>query len=271
MQTPNDTDGPTKFPYEGEGDAPVSGGRKERALSLVEEMLRELRTMKFTYREIETFVRLKIMEHESRLGDLNIVAVDCNPEALSIFEDQLRYISRVRIHRMLLHELRESDDTEAVLQHFNLILTTTTHHTEVVGMAPSLADRIVEARVSPSETTELEMEKLRQAARVGVVCRSDEFLRIIKDHLGRRVSDVEQVESRRETEDLFLSDFLNDKDVLVIPPDSTLGRVQDHATALRRFVADGGRIIKFEYQLDRGSLLRIEERISDLLEIERSS
>ncbi len=259
------------MPDDVDSGVPGGGGRKERALTLIDEMLCELRSMRFTYREIETFVRLKIMEHESRIADLNIVAIDCNPEALSIFEDQLRYISRVRIHRILLSELRENETPEAMLGQFNLILTTTTHYNELVGMVPSLADRILEARVSPSEKTELEMERLRHAVRIGVICRSDEFLRIIKDHLSLRLSAPGQVDSRREQHDLYLSEFLNDKDVLVIPPDSTLGQGKDDAAALRGFAGRGGRIIKFEYQLDRGSLIRIEERISDLLETERSS
>ncbi len=269
MQTPNETDGSRRTPPEAEGGDAERGGRKERALSFIEEMLRELRGMKFTYREIETFVRLKIMEHEARLADLSIVAIDCNPEALSIFEDQLRYISRIRIHRMLLHELREGENAEGVLRQFNLILTTSTHYNEVVGLAPSLADRVLQARVSPSEKTEIEMERLRHAVRIGVICRSDEFLQIIKDHLNKAAPEARGVESRREGEDLHLSDFLNDKDVLVIPPDSTLGRRKGDAEALRGFAGRGGRIIKFEYQLDRGSLNRIEERISELLETER--
>jgi len=39
----------------------------------------------------------------------------------------------------------------------------------------------------------------------------------------------------------------------------------EYKTTNERFVAAGGRLIRFEYRIDRGSLSHIEDRISALL------
>ena len=67
--------------------------------------MRELTDLRFTYQEIRTMVDLIILDLEERFENLNVVVVDCSPEALRLFSRQLGFVSRIGIKTVLLGEL----------------------------------------------------------------------------------------------------------------------------------------------------------------------
>ena len=59
-----------------------------------------------------------------------------------------------------------------------------------------------------------------------------------------------------------LAEFLQDKTVLIVPPGFVPAPGAPGA-ALRGFTSRGGKIIRFEYQIERGALLYLEKIISE--------
>lgn len=243
----------------------IPTGRKERALKLVDNLLDELRGMNFSYQEIRTFLELKIIEREEKLENFNVAMIDCNPESLAIFERQLTFLKRVKVARFLLDEIVADPEAEKRLRPFDLILTTSTHYSELLGKLPGLREKLIQVAVSPSQQTIIDMASISPTQRIGVVCESENFLaRVISrlKNMGLISGTVPCLFIKDEDK---LPEFLEKIDVVFIPPGYQLQRKKENVPAVQAFTERGGKIITFDYQIERGSLLYVEERISQLL------
>lgn len=238
-------------------------GRKEQAVAMITSLVDRLRAMKFSYREIGTFCHLILMDHERRFTELSVAAVDCNPEALSIFERQLRRLSQVKLTRFLLDDLRTVSRRREWSSGFDLILTTSTHYAELLELLPDARERIFQAAVSPSHKTIIELATIPASAAIGIITRSAQFRRIIENRLASLGIDTSGVVSCFEAELVDPHAFLENKTVLIVPPELSPPDPPAYAAAVREFTGRGGRLVVFEYQIERGSLIYIEEQISE--------
>ncbi len=243
----------------------LPAGRKERAVALIDNLLNELKNMKFSYREIQTIIDLKVMEREERLENFNVAAVDDVPEALAIFERQLGFLSQIKITPVLLDELAADRKPEARLKDFDLILTTSNHYSELLGMLPNLHAKIMQVAVSPSQETIIEMAGLGRAQRIGVVCQSEHFLKIVTTRLQELELASGPVDHLFIRDEARLPRFLEDLAVVFVPPGHLLQRRRENVAAVQAFTERGGKVIPFDYQIERGSLLHVDERIGQLL------
>ncbi len=243
----------------------IPTGRKEKAQKLVDNLLEELRKMNFSFQEIRAFIELSIIQKEEKLENFNVAVIDCNPESLAIFERQLTFLKHVRVARFLLDEVVADPEAQKRLKPFDLILTTSTHYSELLGKLPNLRDRLIQVAVSPSQETIIEMASLSPVQRIGVICESENFLnRVVSrlKNLGLVKGSVPCLFMKDEDE---LPEFLEKVDVVLVPPGYQLQRKKANLSAVQAFTERGGKIIAFDYQIERGSLLYVEERISQLL------
>jgi hypothetical protein len=83
----------------------------------------------------------------------------------------------------------------------------------------------------------------------------------------KRLKDFEirNIDRMLEQENRNYADFIRSKDVLIIPPE--FGQKENHNLADRidECVQNGGKLIKFEYQIERGSLIYLEGEIFNIL------
>ncbi len=243
----------------------VVQSRKDRAVSLIDHALDELEDLKFSRQEIQTFFHLLMMKREQRILDFNVAVIDCNMEALSVIEKQLQYISRIKIHKYLLDDLNNENDPQQRLSGFDIIITTSTHFSELTGLLPDLADRIVQAALSPSQQTIIDLASIKSENSIGIICHSNRFRDIIKSRLKTFGIPTKSIPTLRAEKEKDYHAFLKDKQVIIVPPDSSIGEGKIRAAALQDFTTRGGTVIPFNYQIDRGSLIYIEEQISERL------
>lgn len=240
--------------------------RKDQAIKLINKTLGKLEKLNFSAHEISTIFQLMLMERRRRLESFAIAALDCNPEALSIFEIQLKHIATVGIHKYLLDDLYSSTDIRGKLMQYDVILTTTTHYTELIGLIPEAKDRIIKAVVSPSQQTIIDLATIPANAQIGIICKSENFLNIISSKLKDFQVKQKNIVSIFEDNPEDLSKFVAGCQVIITPPKCSLENKREYVAAFREFGENGGRIIRFEYQLERSTLIRIEEKISELME-----
>jgi len=243
----------------------VEEGRKERAIKLIDELLTELENMKFSYREISIFIDLRIAERENGMKNVRIAAVDCNPEALTIYKKQLAYISRVEIYTFLLSDIISFKRSEDILENFDIILTTSTHYKELCELIPQLNDKIMQAVVSPNRQTIIDLATIPEDAQLCVLCVSKMFRDIIKEHLRGFNINMENICYFYEDEIDDLDEALQYSNILIVPPGFFAEKGSQYIEVLKAFKERGGKVINFEYQIERGSMIYIEERISNLL------
>ena len=240
--------------------------RAGKASALVGDTLDRLLALRFTLREIRDMVDLAVLEREERLAALAVAAVDCNPEALGIWERQLGLLSRVSVRKLLLDDLARDPDPGSRLAGFDLVITTATHRAEIAALAPALGDRLAAVGVSPSQETIVGLAGLKPSQAIGVLCESGQFLRIVLARLRELGLGTAATHLLLPADEAALERFLSDRDVLVAPPGLRAALDRDTARALQRFDERGGAVIAFDYRIERGSLAHLEERIRALAE-----
>lgn len=243
----------------------VSGAdRAGKASALVGDTIDRLQRLRFSLREIGNMVDLAVREREERLAALAVAAVDCNPEALGIWERQLGLLARVSVRKLLLDELARDPDPASRLASFDLVVTTATHRAELAALAPDADARIVAVGVSPSQDTIVSLAALKPSQAVGVLCESAQFLRIVQARLRELGLGGGATHLLLPAEGPALDRFLADRDVLVAPPGLRAALDRGTALALQRFDERGGVVVSFDYRIERGSLAHLEERIRAL-------
>jgi len=243
----------------------IPTGRRERAVELIRGLVRELSELRFTYQEIRTMVDLIVLDVEERFENLHVVVVDCSCEALRLFARQLGFVSRIGIKSVLLSDVVGDPRPQERLTGFDLVLTTATHYNDVLALVPDLRDRVVQLVVSPSQETIISLAGIKPEQSIGVLCQSTQFRAIIKNKLAsllltNRTADFEFPQDAER-----LQAFAAEQDILIVPPDFTAMLDRDTAPIIAEFTEGGGRIIPFDYQIERGSLVYLEERIRGLL------
>ncbi len=240
--------------------------RKDKAIRLIDELIDELVRLKFSAHDIRIFFDLRLLGREDELQNLNVAAVDCNPETLSIIERQFQIIPRVNMAKFLVDDLLEDPSGTGRLQSFDLILTTTTHFGEVLERFPELKAKFIQVAMAPTRNSIIALARLTPSQKIGVVCESRRFLEIVLDHLkafdipGSAVAPLFWSELDR------LDKFIAGLDAVIVPAGYSLQRNREHLAALQEFTERGGVIIPFDYQIERGSLLNLEERLRTLLD-----
>jgi DNA-binding transcriptional regulator YhcF (GntR family) len=238
--------------------------RKERAVALIAELIDTLRNLRFSYREIRTLIELGILEKERMFEELSIAVVDCNPEALAVFRKQLNFLTTMPLTLFLLDDLAASAEVEKKLSAFDLVLTSARHYTEVLGMAPGIKDKLIQVALSPSQDTIIALATIKPGRKLGVICESRQFRDIILNKLRDLMID-DGVEVLRYAELDRLPLFLADKEVIIVPPSWKQPEGKVAQASLQDFTSRGGKLIIFDYQVERGSVIYVEERVRDLL------
>jgi hypothetical protein len=101
---------------------------------------------------------------------------------------------------------------------------------------------------------------------VGIVCQSRNFLRLVKDRLRDFQIPARHLDHLLIGQGAVIPPFLDGKDVLIVPAGFPVPWTRESMTALQAFRQRGGRLLEFDYQIERGSLLHLEERIKELMQ-----
>jgi len=240
--------------------------RKDKAVKLIDSTLSELEGLNFSHREITTFFHLMLMNREQKINSFHIAAVDCNSEALTVFEKQLQYISGTRISKYLLDDVVNHGDPSRLLSGFDVILTTSTHYNELISLCPELRERVLQAALTLGQQTIIELASIKPESRTGIICMTERFHDIVSERVamfGLKMEEAFYLCSSRGSD---YHNYLENKDILILPSEMSVSDNWNLTDALDKFKGRGGKIINFDYQIDRGSLIYIEEQISNRME-----
>lgn len=231
----------------------------QRVEDLLEQMLNDLAYMHLSYKEILSLVESKIQWRKQKNSNLRIAVVDCNMETLSLISSQLSNISDVDVTELILSELEELP--QRLTYGYDLILTPQTHYLQLVELAPTVADRIIKVAIEPSSRVKYELAQIKEHMSVGIWCMSQQFANAIYAQLSLLKYRMLQVDCRLDSEPGKIRDFIDGKDVLILPFDYFRGENCEDQAAVQHFCAQGGKVILFEYHIDHGSLIHVNYEI----------
>lgn len=219
--------------------------RKEQALRLLSNALERLEALGFSPWEVQAFLHLIQLGREGREVTVRCALVDCNPEALELLGRQLAILSHAEIQAFLLEDFARLGAVE--LAAFDLVLTTESHAPQVrsqLARHPFPPERLLSVAVSPTQETLVALARVPKNASLRIEAESRRFREIIQKHLAGLGHD-----------ELILGE--DEAPAAGVP---ICRVVPAHAP-----LPEGESAIAFDYRIDRGSMLRVEEAVTSLL------
>ena len=237
-----------------------TGSRKEQAMAAIDTMLDKLEEMGFSAGEVNIFLNLKLRERAEQEAYVKVAVLECNPETLSQMSEQLHHIKQVDLYSFLLDSVEQYP--YKLDESFDLIVTTATH-AEYLEKALPVNRRIARVALRPSAHSLAGIITLRQGTRLGILGYSQRFAQLLYTTCQNYTEGVTISEPAVFSPDMDTENWLEDKDVVVLPKNYEKYCTAKAADSLRRFA---GERIECFYKMDEGSLLYLEEKIKRILE-----
>ncbi len=236
-----------KFVQDDDGDS-----RKFQAMTAIDRMIRTLTDLHFSPAEIQIFLNIKMREWGLRWSGLRIALVTDYAELAPLYIRQLQRIANASVIICTPRQVREypySVDEEA-----DVILAA---EGDAQALASALPDQNKLVRLAFALTRD-SLIRLAQAAdrRLCAVCEGEALFKLISSCL------PEMDISMAAPND---TDALQAADIAVAPPDYAAFCTPETVEILEKMAA-AGRVVFFEYAIDAGSMMYLEERIARIRE-----
>ena len=195
----------------------------------------------------------------------HVAIIDNNLEAMLDMKNQLSYLSQISISIFIMESITGSPKAEDLLENFDLIIVASPHYKEVTSLLPDLKEKVIEVAVSPSQEALIELATLDRNARIGIISRTNVFLITVQETLFSFHFKPENISSFFELEYTVETFFPGGIDALISFSDAHIFTSENFIPRNEALRAKGGKLIRFEYQIERGSLIYIEDKINSLL------
>jgi len=237
-----------------------SDSRKEQAMAAIDGLLDKLESMGFSQAEIGIFLSLKQRERTEKMSALKVALVECNPECLSQLAEQMRVVKDVDLYSYLLKAVE--DYPYNLDEDMDMIITTGSHGDYIESI---LSDRKKLARVALRLSLEslAGIVRLRPGERAGILSGSARFGELMLDTCKRYTQRVVLETPRQFSPELNVAEYLKDKDMVLVPKGYEKYCSPETARILQR-LEKKNKLILCSYEMDEGSMLHLEEKISQL-------
>lgn len=246
--------------------------QKKEAARIIAATFGRLREMGLSDREIMNLVNLQQLSSASRtiMRKASIMVVSNNHDILSELEQQFAYLTEstsiaFTLSFMTLDTIAGSPDPVQLLMSYDRIIATSIDYPDIVRLAPMFTGKILEAGISPRTKTLMEISTIPQGAKVSVVYRTQFFRQMVVQSLLGLGFAAENILAYSEKD--YSPASHGDGGVAAVLNFNESPVYLDPAFRQRNeeFTTQGGKIIRFEYQIERGSLVYIEDQIQRLV------
>jgi DNA-binding transcriptional regulator YhcF (GntR family) len=217
--------------------------------------------------EVSSLFRLRLLNTEQNNTKVTFAAIDCNIETLRIIRNQLSYLPNLHFMDFLLSDVLVSAHPALVFGEFDIVFSTITHAHELRAVLDISDEQAVKAVVSPDRKTISALASIDDFSRVGVLTSSQRFGQIVQSNL--QYFDYRIAEENYVTLDSLsieaLKEFLADKKYIIVPPAFALAPTIEKSAEITDYSNNGGHIINFNYTVERGSIVYVEEKIASIL------
>lgn len=238
---------------------------RKMAYGLIEETIGKLEQWNFSEKEIAALFRMTLAKRDSRSLFVRIAVIDCNPETLSLFKSQLSYIPGISMSLILVDSILLDDNPSSLLMDYDLVLTTVTHYEQITQALRGGGIKVLPVDMMPSRQTIVSLSSLSGGARVGLICQSNKFSYLVFEQMALFLDQVPSIPVHFETDLKSSLRFIKGFDVILTAPGLLIADSALSGNALEAFQARGGRVIPFDYHIDRASLIHVEEHVDAIL------
>lgn len=245
----------------------VELSRKEQAMGAIDLMLDELNEMGFRRREIQIFLELKLRERDEHSEDLSIMLVANSPEERSIMLNAFSALPDLELFAYPFDDLLagriSTEDFDAVVA------------TEEVYRAIKLQETSRDSRsrlfllgLCASPLSLISLARLPEDRKVGILSLSRTYGGELMEACVN-YAHLSQHPELKLFHDKDIFNFIQDREVILVPAEYMGFIQQELNAALKEFVRRGGELILFRMDCERASLTRIREELEAMGEQRR--
>jgi len=243
--------------------------QKKEAAELLAATIARLHDVGMNDKEIWNLMRLQLHPQEND-RKIAVMVLSNNHGVLSELEAQLSYLtSGARVNYalsfMTIPNISATQSPVGFLLGYDLIVTTSIDYPATLALVPMLKHKVIEGTIAPRTRTLVELGNLPRDGKISIVYRTPVFLNMVQHTLSVLGFDQTKIEAYQE--DAYTPELHGGRGEAAVIGfnEAPMYTQRTYKAKNERFIAAGGRIIHFEYRIDRASLSNIEDRISDLL------
>lgn len=235
----------------------------ERAVSETSGLSRGTVRQAFAYLESQGFI-------DTRQGSGSFVAtprakrsiaiVGSGQETLIDLKRQLSALADTESTIFILESVTTAPDPVRFLEPYDLTIVPGSHYEKIASLAGDAREKLIEVSVSPSEDTLRRIFALNREARIGIICRSNEFLGAVKGTLVTYGFASDNISSFFEMDYTTSTYFPGGIDALISFSDAHIFTSERFRFRNDELIAKGGQIIPFVSHLEPSRLAEIEAR-----------
>jgi DNA-binding transcriptional regulator YhcF (GntR family) len=239
------------------------GNAKIKAMAAIDQLLDKMESLAFSPKDIRIFLDLKLREREEQIRQVTVAAVDCSPEALSVMYRQIVEMPHTEVSKYLLEEVLETPNPFDPAA--DLVVTTPTHY-EDLSRKMLNGRELTQLVMAIATGTALELAAIPPETQLGIACASRRFARVMLracEEYGKLFSPI-KVAYFGEGDGLVR--MVQECNRILLPPNYDLFSTPVE-TLLIKSIEESHRPIRYHYQVERGSLLYLEEQINRIYKI----
>ena len=224
------------------------GGRRERLVKIIDDAMAKVVELGFTMDQFAAIASIRAIEKAQAVKELRVAIVDCAPEYIQRFKNQIGQIANVCFESVILSELVSGEITVQFLQACDLVVTTMEHQAVVIGLMGN-TNKVIAVATVPNLDAVIKLARLPADTKVAIVARTNEFVANLKrlmDKTSINHLDFRVIQSGNRAE---VSNFIADYHVVIVS--------EEREMLVRQMIADNQELITFYYEIDRGSLNQV--------------
>ncbi|MDR1559576.1 MAG: GntR family transcriptional regulator [Clostridiales bacterium] len=238
----------------------AESGNKDEAVKAADCFLDEMQRLGFSMRDTRIFLDLKLREREQMIKNVLIGVVDCSPEPLATMCRQISSMPNVDVYEYLLQPVLESP--QRFEPGLDMVVTTPAHFEQLrEKMTPD--QELMRLVMNLSQKTVMQLARIPSDSRVGILAESDRYSRGIFRTCEQYCILQEPPKIALFHDSAAAAQMLSETDRIVLPANYEEFCSRKLHSALEEF-SQRTPLILYQYQIERGSLLYLEEHVYDI-------
>lgn len=234
----------------------LDNNKRLEVLEIIDATISTLMERELSIKEIVSLINLYIStNHYDKI--IKIAIVNDLMETLEDFKNQLSYLRNSSISMFTFENV-----TEMILESFDIIVVNSTLHNQILNLLPHLKNKVIEAIVSPSCNTIMEISSLERKSRIGIIYRTTAFLNAIELTLTTYGFNKKNIFSFFEDDYTTKTYFKGGIHALISFSNAYIFKSADFEKQNDEFLRKGGKLIKFEYSIEKITLDQIDDKIN---------
>ena len=229
----------------------------ERVMRFIDLGFEEAMDNKMEPYDFLKLVESRVKEKLDLMRTSNAVYIECNVEQAEAFAKQLEERTGMKCVSLTVQDLIDmNDDTKLTIYNSKVLVSTFNHVSEVMEYTNHFNKEVLGVAINPDLATVVKIARYPKGTKFAFITISKEFMTKTKLSIENSGLDDVDIIYTNESDENQLVEIIKQVDVIIVSP----GRYKD----IRKYVKDPSKIVRFEYNLDDGSVKALKSKLLEL-------